>query len=363
MSLPLRFLRRAARVVLLATVGCVCARPTPSCAQSQPAPRAAALTIVVIEGEDAVNIVQQKTAVAPLVEVRDRNDQPVAGAVVRFAIRSGRASFGGARTLTVTTNAAGRAAAAGLTPTGSGALQIGASAAFQGQSAAVTIVQTNVLTAAQAASVAGTGGAAGGGAGTGVSTTMLAAVGGAAAGGTLLVANAIGGSDPGPGSGVYTGTANYTFVKTGQSGGLVSAPGNVNGTCTWTYSGTASLLADFDTDPDGVTITAGRFEVSWIHTQIATSCPTTQNTGARSPGPMTPDLNGQPVANISFIQVDSGTPLIGGTQAQTWQFAGALSGDILGGTFGYSMSYVFPQQGITESVPLTTVPVTLHLVK
>ncbi len=70
--------------------------------------QSAGLRIVVIEGEDAVNIIQQKTAVAPIVEVRDRNDQPVAGAIVRFAIHGGRATFGGAQTLTVTTNAVGR---------------------------------------------------------------------------------------------------------------------------------------------------------------------------------------------------------------------------------------------------------------
>src|SRR5262245_48449852 len=77
----------------------------------------AALKIVVLEGEGAVNVIQQKTAVAPVIEVRDRNDQPVAGAVVRFAIRDGKASFNGARTLSITTDAAGRATAAGLTPT------------------------------------------------------------------------------------------------------------------------------------------------------------------------------------------------------------------------------------------------------
>src|SRR5215210_4302372 len=114
------------------------------------AAQTAALKIVVVEGEGAVNIIQQKTAVAPVIEVRDRNDQPVSGALVRFAIQKGRASFNGARTLSVTTDAAGRATATGLTPTGSGALQIGTSAAFQGQTAALTIAQTNVLTAAQA---------------------------------------------------------------------------------------------------------------------------------------------------------------------------------------------------------------------
>jgi hypothetical protein len=47
------------------------------------AAQAAALKIVVLEGEGAVNIIQQKTAVAPVIEVRDRNDQPVAGAPSR----------------------------------------------------------------------------------------------------------------------------------------------------------------------------------------------------------------------------------------------------------------------------------------
>src|SRR5262245_52736389 len=85
----------------------------------------AALEIVVIDGEDAVNVIQQRTATAPLVEVRDRNDNPVAGALVTFSIQGGQnATFGGVQTLTLTTNAAGRAVAAGFTPTASGAVQI-----------------------------------------------------------------------------------------------------------------------------------------------------------------------------------------------------------------------------------------------
>lgn len=158
--------------------------------QAQPvAPQAprAGLRIVVLEGEDAVNVIQQKTAVAPVVAVRDRNDQPVAGAVVRFAIRSGHASFRGAQTLTVTTDAAGRAVASGLAPTGSGTLRIAATAAFRGETAAASIVQTNVMTAAEAAAVS-TSGAAGGGAGAGAAgTSGTAGVGGAVGGGATTV--------------------------------------------------------------------------------------------------------------------------------------------------------------------------------
>ena len=139
----------AALFMLIASTGASPRVPPTVAAQAN------TLRIVVIEGEDAVNIVQQKTAVAPVVEVRDRNNQPVAGAIVRFAIQQGRGTFAGARTLSVTTNAAGRAVAAGLTPTGSGALQIGASATFQGQTAVATIAQTNVMTAAQAAAASG----------------------------------------------------------------------------------------------------------------------------------------------------------------------------------------------------------------
>ena len=51
----------------------------------------AAFRVVVIEGEDAVNIIQQKTAVRPLVEVRDRNNLPVSGALVTFSIERGSA--------------------------------------------------------------------------------------------------------------------------------------------------------------------------------------------------------------------------------------------------------------------------------
>jgi hypothetical protein len=116
------------------------------------------LRIVVIAGEDAVNVISQRTAVAPIVEVRDRNNQPVAGAIVTFSIQGAQnATFAGASTLSVTTNAIGQAAVTGLTPTGAGAVQINVAAAFQGQTATAAIAQTNVATAAQAGGGIGAG--------------------------------------------------------------------------------------------------------------------------------------------------------------------------------------------------------------
>jgi hypothetical protein len=147
------------------------------------------LRIVTIAGEDSVNIIQQRTAVAPIVEVRDRNDNPVAGALVTFSIQGGQnATFGGGlQSLTIATNAAGRAAAVGLSPTASGAVQINVAAAFQGQTAAATITQTNVMTAAQAAAAGGSGaggssGAGAGGGGGGFPTGLATAAGAGAAG-------------------------------------------------------------------------------------------------------------------------------------------------------------------------------------
>lgn len=163
------------------------------------------LQIVVIAGEDAVNIIQQKTAVAPVVEVRDRNNVPVAGAVVTFTVAGGKgAAFGGASTLTVTTNAAGQAAAAGFSPVTAGAVQINVQAAFQGQVAAATIAQTNVMTAAEAAAAAATsagGGSSGSGAvggtggGGGLSGTAIGGIVAGVAGAGALIA-ASGGNEP-----------------------------------------------------------------------------------------------------------------------------------------------------------------------
>jgi hypothetical protein len=193
------------------------------------AQQSAALKIVVLEGEGGVNIIQQKTAVRPLIEVRDRNNLPVAGASVTFSIGGGgqgAAFAGGAQTLTVTTNAAGQAAASGLNAVSSGAFQIQVQAAYQGQVATAAISQTNFATAA-AASQAGagagggtgaggaTGGAAGGGGG--VSATTVGIV-GAAVGGGALAATQLGGneSDSDSGSDSNASVETYTGPISGQ---------------------------------------------------------------------------------------------------------------------------------------------------
>jgi len=150
----------------------------------------AGLTIVVVAGEDAVNVIQQRTAVPAVVEIRDRNNLPVAGASVTFKVGGqGVATFpSGGQTLSVVTDAAGRATTGALQPIGSGPLQIQVQATFQGQTATAVIEQTNVLTAAKGFSGLAIGG-------------IAAGAGGAAAAVALRQQNADDGDDPNAPSG------------------------------------------------------------------------------------------------------------------------------------------------------------------
>ena len=124
--------------------------------------------IVVLEGEDSVNIIAQGTAVPTLVEVRDRNDLPVSGATVLFLLGEGGTATlnAGLQQVVLTTNALGQAAVT-VNPIASGAVQLSVNATFQGQTATAALVQTNFATVAEAAAagVGTTGGAGGGGTG------------------------------------------------------------------------------------------------------------------------------------------------------------------------------------------------------
>ncbi len=148
------------------------------------------LNLVVVEGEGAVNNIRQRTAREPIVQVQDENHKPVAGAVVVFLLPSngaGGAFANGARTLTMTTDNQGQAVARGLKPNGvKGQYQIRVNATHNGQTASVTITQTNAILSAA--------GVASGGAISGKLIAVLAIVGGAAAAGGIYYATHNGGS-------------------------------------------------------------------------------------------------------------------------------------------------------------------------
>jgi hypothetical protein len=160
-------------------------------AEAAKTPDPSELKIVVLEGEDGVNIIKKKTAVKPVVEVRDKNNLPVTGAAVTFSlpqVGAGGAFANGSKLVTILTDSTGRAAVASMHPIGTGAFKITVTAALHGHVATAVIAQTNYLTLAAAHAAAAAGASAGttGGAGAGG-----AGAGGAAAGG--LSGAAIGG--------------------------------------------------------------------------------------------------------------------------------------------------------------------------
>lgn len=135
-------------------------------AQSAPAQAGAnapgKLNIDIIEGEDAINNIRLRTAREPIVEVTDENHKPVAGALVLFALPGGGPGgefANGARTLSVVTDAQGRAVATGFKPNAiTGRYQIQVKASYQGASAERNITQRNMkpgLSTAAKASIIG----------------------------------------------------------------------------------------------------------------------------------------------------------------------------------------------------------------
>lgn len=150
------------------------------------------ISLVIVEGDGAINNVRQRTAREPIVQVEDENHKPVAGAVVAFTLPSqgaGGTFAGGSRTLTIMSDSQGRAVARGFRPNSTqGQFQIRVNASLNGQTASAAITQTNALAAGAAAAAA-----------TGISAKLIiaiVAVGAAAAAGGVVAATHGGGSTP-----------------------------------------------------------------------------------------------------------------------------------------------------------------------
>lgn len=120
--------------------------------QAEPAPTGFRINVVKSEPQ---NNLRKGRATKAVVEVRDRNNKPVAGALVLFALPGNGPSgtfVGGARTLTVTTNSAGQATATYTPNQVAGMFSMEASAQVNGATVASTsISQANIAAAAAAA--------------------------------------------------------------------------------------------------------------------------------------------------------------------------------------------------------------------
>lgn len=356
-----------------------------------------ALKIVVISGEDAVNIIQQKTAVAPVIEVRDRNNLPIAGVAVTFSVSGQGAAFaGGAQSLTVVTNAAGQAAAAGLTPTAAGAINISATATFQGQTAIATIAQSNVLTAAEAvgttAGATGTGsttsgstGAVGGGGG--LSGTTLGIIGAVAGTGAIVGAKAAGGGSdapaatssssttgtappvtaaapapaptPGPASASFSGPMDGNFSGT-SSVTIVGEPG---ATCNFGMRQTGTATIRLQTTPSGTI--SGTMDLTGRNTVAVSGCTGDVVLGlpVDEPFAYTANVEGS-AGTVRFTQEfrDSGTvPGASYTVTASTTFTGTVSASGVTGTLTYNSVADIRGDGFTTRATWTgSVPINLR---
>jgi hypothetical protein len=117
-------------------------------AQTQPA-----VTIRVVQGDNAINSIRMKRGHDPVVQVVDPTGEPVAGATVSFLLPvSGPSATFGDRgpSLTVQTDARGNATGRGLIPNRvEGRFQIRVTASWHGEAGSATLTQTNAEPAAK----------------------------------------------------------------------------------------------------------------------------------------------------------------------------------------------------------------------
>jgi len=133
------------------------------------------LKVVIVEGQGAINNIQQHRAKEPVVQVTDANNTPIEGATVSFLLPdTGASGFFGTtnRLLTIQTDAKGQAIGHGLRPNSvAGRFQIRVTASYRGETASAMIAQINATPA---------GATKGGGS---KKFLIIALIGGAAAGG------------------------------------------------------------------------------------------------------------------------------------------------------------------------------------
>lgn len=106
--------------------------------------------INILDGEDGVNIIKKKTAVKPVIEVKDKNDLPIAGVAVVIGLGAAGVFDSGAHEATVVTNANGIATAPDFRPIAKGSFTIQVRATYQGLTQTAAIRQTNFTTVADA---------------------------------------------------------------------------------------------------------------------------------------------------------------------------------------------------------------------
>jgi hypothetical protein len=249
--------------------------------------------------------------------------------------------------MTIATNAAGQAAAAGLTPLTAGAVNISVEAAVQGQIVTAAITQVNVMTAAEAAAAAGAtgagsgggagaaGGGAAGGTGGGISATTIGIIGGVAAAGAVAATQVVGG-----GGDFYKGTFSMNVTLN-------------FGNCNRQENYSGALVFELESTSGSIN---GHGEIKDAKAAVtATTC-----TGPIGVGPIGDGGWGMPAGPVtgtetsmkfeSHDNVQSLTPGI--TLDRTFKFLGALSGSTITGEI--DMVWISSQAGFPVTPMHTT---------
>jgi hypothetical protein len=162
-----------------------------------------------VQGDNAINSIRMRRGHDPVVQVFDRSGEPLANATVSFLLPASGPSgtFGDSGlSLTVQTDNRGMATGRGLVPNRiEGQFRIRATASWRGESASITLSQTNAEAAVSSSRSKW--------------IAIAAAVGGAAVGGLVLATR--GGSDNSVGGGSTggTGTSSGTIVPGSPSFG------------------------------------------------------------------------------------------------------------------------------------------------
>lgn len=163
--------------------------------QEAPPPGAKKLNILILKGDGAINNIKARTARETIVEVRDENNKPVAGAAVVFLFPNngpGVITPSGTNTVSTMSDAQGRAAVRGLKSNGqSGKYNVQVRANYQQSFGQVSFVQSNLVAAAGAVS--------------GLTLGLIVAAGAAAGAGAYLGTRG-GGTPARPTVGVNAGT-------------------------------------------------------------------------------------------------------------------------------------------------------------
>lgn len=106
------------------------------------------LHIEILKGDGGVNTLGSDTVVQPVVQVRDRNDQPVADVAVTFTAPNDGPSatfLNGSRSVTLMTDSSGEAILLGMKPVNPGQFQISVSASVGSETVVTAISLTNEL--------------------------------------------------------------------------------------------------------------------------------------------------------------------------------------------------------------------------